>query len=93
MVNTNAPAAPCVITKACVCCSTPTSSMKVSARVFREVQRVRVKLTRTVAFTPTVTRSFLFVAECFGTVATLTSQPNESANEFSSAAEVRRLAP
>ena len=57
------------------------------------VQRVKTILTRTVGFTPTVTRSFLFVTECFGTVATITSQAGETSTEFSSAAEVRRLTP
>ncbi len=57
------------------------------------VQRVRVTLTRTVGFSVTVTRSLLFAAECFGTVATVVSRPNESQAEFSAASEVRRLAP
>jgi hypothetical protein len=55
--------------------------------------RVKLVLTQTVGFAVTVTRQFLFVTECFGTVATLVSQPNEFQSEFSSAAEVRRLAP
>jgi hypothetical protein len=40
-----------------------------------------------------VVRSFLFVAECFGTVATITSQDNETNEQFDQASEVRRLAP
>ncbi len=38
-------------------------------------------------------RTFAWVAECFGTVATIRSEPDESGSEFGSAAEVRRLAP
>ncbi len=57
------------------------------------VQRVKTVLTRTVGFVPTVTRSYLFVTECFGTIATINSQAGESSNEFSSAAEVKRLSP
>lgn len=58
-----------------------------------QVLRVRVDLTRTLGVVPTVTRSFIFVTECFGTVANIVSQANESADEWSDAAEVRRLAP
>ena len=38
-------------------------------------------------------RTFAWVAECFGTVATVTSQANETGSEFTNAAEVKRLAP
>ena len=55
--------------------------------------RVRVTLVRTVGVIPTTTRSFLFVSECFGTVASITSGDGESRAEFTRAAEVRRLAP
>jgi hypothetical protein len=58
-----------------------------------KVLRVQVTLTRTVGIVPTVVRSFLFVAECFGTVATVVSKDNETETEFSQASEVRRLAP
>lgn len=57
------------------------------------VLRVRTTLTRTVGVLPTITRSFLFVTECFGTVATVNSNAGETQSEFSSAAEVRRLSP
>ena len=57
------------------------------------VQRVHVVLTRNVGGFITVVRSFVFVAECFGPVATIVSQNDETADEFTSAAEVRRLAP
>ena len=36
-------------------------------------------------------RQFLFVAECFGTIATLVSEDNETMTEFDRAAEIRRL--
>ena len=58
-----------------------------------KVLRVRTVLTRTVGVVPTVTRTFAFVAECFGTVGTITSQSNETTVEFTSAAEVSRLSP
>jgi hypothetical protein len=57
------------------------------------VLRVSTVLTRTLGFTPTITRSYGFIAECFGTVASVTSNPDETATEFTTAAEVRRLAP
>ncbi|MBM4376834.1 MAG: hypothetical protein FJ095_17265 [Deltaproteobacteria bacterium] len=57
------------------------------------VLRVRTTVTRTVGLLSTVTRSFAFVSECFGTVATVRSNPGEGALEFTKAAEVRRLAP
>lgn len=41
----------------------------------------------------TVIRSLVFLAECFGPVATLTSQNNETSAEFTNVAEARRLAP
>ncbi len=53
--------------------------------------RVRVTLTRTIGFVATVTRQFLFVAECFGTVATVLSEDDETEIEFDRAAEIRRL--
>jgi hypothetical protein len=58
-----------------------------------DVVRVKTVLTRTVGFVATVTRSQLFVTECFGTIATLTSQANELGSEYSDQAEVRRLSP
>ena len=39
------------------------------------------------------TRSFAWMAECFGSVANVTSQSFESSQEFDDPAEVRRLAP
>jgi hypothetical protein len=59
-----------------------------------DVIRVRSELTRTSGFATLDTRrTFAFVGECFGTVATVTSQSFETDSEFTDAAEVRRLAP
>jgi hypothetical protein len=57
------------------------------------VVRIRVELERKVGIQTTVTRSFLFVAECFGTVGTVVSEAGETTIEFGTAAEIRRLAP
>ena len=58
-----------------------------------DVLRVRTTLVRQVGVLTTTIRSFAFASECFGTVATVTSQNNEPSAEFSSLAEVRRLSP
>jgi hypothetical protein len=58
-----------------------------------DVMRVRTVLTRTVGLSVTVTRTYAFVTECYGTIATVTSKPNETQEEFTTAAEVRRLSP
>ncbi len=58
-----------------------------------QVERVQVVLTRTVGGFATTTRTFVFISECFGPVANIVSQSNEATVEFTSAAEVRRLAP
>jgi hypothetical protein len=57
------------------------------------VLRVRTLMTRTVGLLVTTSRTFTFVTDCFGTVATVRSQDNESAVEFTQAAEVWRLSP
>jgi hypothetical protein len=57
------------------------------------VLRVQTVLTRTVGGVATITRSFAFVAECFGPIASLTSQTDETATNFTNAAEARRLTP
>lgn len=58
------------------------------------VLRVATDLTRTSGFTTLLTkRTFAWVAECFGSVATVSSQDFETSAEFSDPAEVRRLAP
>lgn len=58
-----------------------------------DVLRVKIVLTRTVGAVPTVTRTYAFVTECFGTVATVVSRPNELSDEFTATSEIRRLAP
>jgi len=57
------------------------------------VIRVSTGLDRTVGLLVTKTRSHAFVSECFGTVATVVSAPGETATEFVSATEIRRLSP
>lgn len=58
------------------------------------VLRVATDLTRTSGIATILTkRTFAWVAECFGSVATVSSKDFESASEFSDDAEVRRLAP
>ena len=58
------------------------------------VLRVVTDLTRTAGFTTLATkRTFTWVAECFGPVATASSQDFETDDEFTDIAEVRRLAP
>jgi hypothetical protein len=56
------------------------------------VVRVQTVLKRTVGFSVTTIRTFSFVSECFGTVATITSENNEDEVEFTEASSVRRLA-
>ncbi len=59
-----------------------------------DVIRVRSELERTSGFATIDTRrSFAFVGECFGTVATITSDSFETDSEFTRASELRRLAP
>lgn len=58
-----------------------------------DVLRVKTVLTRTLGVSVTVTRTYAFVTECFGTVASITSQPNELSDEFTNASEVRRITP
>jgi hypothetical protein len=58
-----------------------------------DVLRVKIVLTRTVGAAITITRTYAFVTECFGTVASVTSNPNELSEEFTTAAELRRIAP
>lgn len=58
------------------------------------VLRVATDLTRTSGLaTLASSRTFAWAAECFGTVASVTSQNFETAAEFTDAAEVRRLIP
>lgn len=58
------------------------------------VLRVATDLTRTSFGATLLTkRSFAWIAECFGSIATVQSQDFESSAEFTDPAEVRRLAP
>ena len=57
------------------------------------VLRVQTTLTRTVGVLVTLTQSLAWVAECFGPVASATSQADETSTQFTDAAEVRRLTP
>jgi hypothetical protein len=56
-----------------------------------EVLRVRTDTTRTVGLLVTEQILYTFVAECFGTVATIRSKEDEDDPQFDEAAEVRRL--
>lgn len=56
------------------------------------VLRVRTTLTKTVGVLVTTIRSFAWVSECYGTVATATSDDNETNAEFTRASEIRRIA-
>lgn len=55
------------------------------------VLRVRTDLSRLVGLLGTDVRTYAFVSECFGTVATIVSEDNEDEVEFTTAAEIRRL--
>lgn len=55
---------------------------------------MKIALVRTIGVLPSITiRSFAFVTECYGTVATVTSNDNEANAEFTAAKELRRIAP
>lgn len=56
-----------------------------------ESLRVRTTLVREVGLLRTTVRQMVFVAECFGTVATIVSQDDETQVEFDQASELRRL--
>ncbi len=55
--------------------------------------RVRIDLTRTIGALVTTQKTFAFVTECFGTIATIDSEANETGDEFVDIAEIKRLAP
>ena len=57
------------------------------------VLRIQTVLTRNDLGVVTVTRSFSFVAECFGSIASITSQTDETATNFTNASQVQRLTP
>lgn len=58
-----------------------------------DVLRVHSELVRTVGALVTTIQSHSFMAECFGTVANITSEDHELEVEFTDASEVRRLSP
>ena len=57
------------------------------------VVRIRVGRTAFLNGITTTSHRFVFVTECFGTVATMVSKDYEMVDEFTTAAEVSRLAP
>jgi hypothetical protein len=57
------------------------------------VLRVRVELTRVVGTVVVTSRRYLFVGECYGTVAAVVSGDYEPDAEFTEASELTRLAP
>jgi hypothetical protein len=57
------------------------------------VLRVRVDRTSYLNGIYTKSHRFVFVTECFGTVATMVSKDNDMTDEFTTAAEVSRLVP
>lgn len=67
-------------------------TLKIPYGTFK-VLRVQTTLSRYALGIVTVYRSFSFVAECAGTIASLTSQPDETTIEFTNAAQVQRLTP
>ncbi len=54
--------------------------------------RVRMNYTQTIGLLATTRIQYLHVAECFGSVARIRSKDNEPSNDFTEAAEYRRLA-
>jgi hypothetical protein len=57
------------------------------------VLRIRVNRLAFLNGITTTSHRFVFVTECFGTVATMVSKDSETVDEFTTAAEVSRLAP
>ncbi|MEP7120749.1 MAG: hypothetical protein ABJE95_07565 [Byssovorax sp.] len=57
------------------------------------VLRIRVNRVAFLNGITTTSHRFVFVTECFGTVATMVSKDSEQTDEFTTAAEVSRLAP
>lgn len=55
--------------------------------------RTKTEFSQTVGVLTTKRRTFGFVAECFGSVATMVSKDNPAAGELTSVAELRRLIP
>jgi hypothetical protein len=67
-------------------------TMKTPLATF-SVQRVGTVLVRTVGVVKTTIRSYVWVTDCYGAVAAMTSKDDEQNAEFTTAAEVRRIAP
>jgi hypothetical protein len=65
---------------------------KVPAGSF-DTLRVRMGYTQTYGLLVTTRIIYLHVAECYGAVARVRSQDNETSSDFTQAAEYRRLAP
>ena len=55
--------------------------------------RTKTEFSQTVGLLTTKRRTFGFIAECFGSVATMVSKDNPAAGELTSVAELRRLIP
>ncbi|HZS35855.1 MAG TPA: hypothetical protein VFF06_03465 [Polyangia bacterium] len=64
---------------------------KVPAAQF-DTLRLRINYTQTYGFLVTTRITYLHLAECYGAVARIRSQDNETSNDFNQAAEYRRLA-
>jgi hypothetical protein len=58
-----------------------------------DVLRVRIDLKRVVGLYTTTLRTFAFITECYGNIASIASKDDEKDVEFTRAAEVRRIAP
>lgn len=58
-----------------------------------DVLRVNTLMTRTAYGVVTTTRTYAFITDCFGNVANIVSNTDEIQTEFTTAAEVTRLAP
>ena len=56
-------------------------------------QKSATVLKRKVGIVTTTIRSYVFVTDCYGAVAAMTSKDNEPNVEFTTASEVRRIAP
>jgi hypothetical protein len=55
--------------------------------------RIKTEFTQTVGFLVTKRRTFGFVAECFGSIASMVSKDNPAAGELTTVSELRRLIP
>jgi hypothetical protein len=70
----------------------PTGTLELFDYTFEQVHRVKLHIVQEPAVGQSVsTRQSQFLFECFGEVARATSQPGETKEDFTTAAEVRRL--